>query len=80
MGAALVLIPLLCVLNGSATLMIRTVSGWAAAGSRIVLGVTLLGHESLQIGYKPNEHTAAWFLFERRVTQIGGARTLPAGA
>jgi hypothetical protein len=48
--------------------MIRTVCGWAAAGSRIVLGVTLLGHENLQIGYKPNEHASAWFLTKGRVT------------
>jgi hypothetical protein len=54
--------PLLCVLHGIATLMVRTVSSWAAAGNRIVLGITLLGHESLQIGYKPNEHAPEWFL------------------
>ncbi len=61
-GSGTAAAPLLCILHGIAILTIGAVSGWAAAGSRIVLGITLLGHENLQIGYKPNEHAPEWFL------------------
>ena len=81
LGSGTAAAPLLCVLHGIATLMIGTVSGWAAAGSRIVLGITLLGHENLQIGYKPNEHAPEWFRADTlRDIQFEGAWELPAGA
>jgi hypothetical protein len=81
LGSGTAAAPLLCILHGIATLMIRTVSGWAAAGSRIVLGITLLGHENLQIGYKPNEHAPEWFLSDTLGDiEFEGAWESPVGA